>query len=62
MNLNVNQDVQDLFKHITAFQPTFMEIDATLKVFVPEYIPAVGEVDAYLKMPRPDNETELLGL
>lgn len=33
-----------------------MELDATLKVFIPEYIPAVGEVDAYLKMPRPDQE------
>ena len=39
-----------------------MEIDATLKVFIPEYITAVGEVDAYLKMPRPDGEQELLGL
>ena len=33
-----------------------MELDATLKAFIPEYIPAVGEVDAYLKIPRPDNE------
>lgn len=39
-----------------------MELEATLKVFVPEYIPAVGEVDAYLKMPRPDGELEQLGL
>jgi intraflagellar transport protein 46 len=39
-----------------------MELEATLKVFIPEYIPAVGEVDAYLKMPRPDGEQEQLGL
>lgn len=39
-----------------------MELEASLKVFVPEYIPAVGEVDAYLKMPRPDGEQEQLGL
>jgi len=35
-----------------------MELDANLKVFIPEFIPAVGEVDAYLKMSRPDKETE----
>jgi len=33
-----------------------------LKPFIPEYITAVGEVDAFLKMPRPDNKEELLGL
>jgi len=25
---------------------------------VPEYVPAVGEVDACLKMPRPDDDHE----
>jgi intraflagellar transport protein 46 len=39
-----------------------MELDATLKVFVPDYIPAVGEPDAYLKMARPDGEPETMGL
>lgn len=58
----MNQDIKELFKHITAFQPNFLEIDATLKVFIPEYLPAVGEVDAFLKMPRPDQEQETLGL
>lgn len=30
------------------------EIDTKLRAFVPDYIPAIGEVDAFLKMPRPD--------
>ena len=30
--------------------------------FVPEYMPAIGEVDAFLKIPRPDNKEEILGL
>ena len=29
-----------------------------VKPFVPEIIPAVGEVDAFLKMPRPDDASE----
>lgn len=38
------------------------EIDTELKPFIPEYIPAVGEVDAFLKIPRPDGDVEKLGL
>lgn len=33
-----------------------------LKPFMPEFIPAVGEVDAFLKIPRPDKREEVLGL
>lgn len=38
------------------------EIDTKLRAFVPDYIPAIGEVDAFLKMPRPDEKPETLGL
>ena len=33
-----------------------------LKPFVPEYIPCIGEVDAFLKMPKPDGQKEDLGI
>lgn len=33
-----------------------------LKPFIPEYLPAVGEVDAFLKPPRPDRLQETLGI
>lgn len=39
-----------------------MELEIKLKPFIPEYIPAIGEVDAFLKMPRPDVQNETLGL
>jgi intraflagellar transport protein 46 len=29
-------------------------LETKLKPFIPEYIPAIGEVDACLKMPKPD--------
>lgn len=29
---------------------------------MPEYIPSVGEVDAFLKMPKPDGQKEDLGI
>ena len=39
-----------------------MELDTKIKPFIPDYIPAVGEVDAFLKMPKPDGSNEDLGV
>jgi hypothetical protein len=33
-----------------------------LKPFIPDYVPAVGEVDACLKMNKPDGTKEDLGI
>ena len=39
-----------------------MELDTTLKCFIPEYIPSIGEMDACIKVPRPDGRDDELGL
>ena len=39
-----------------------MDLDTKLKPFIPDYVPAVGEVDACLKMPKPDGTKEDLGI
>lgn len=44
------------------YTPIIHELDTKLKAFIPEFIPAIGEVDAFLKMPRPDGQPETLGL
>ena len=44
------------------FQPTDIPLQTSLKPFIPEFVPAIGEVDAYLKIPRPDMREEKLGL
>jgi intraflagellar transport protein 46 len=36
--------------------------DITIKPFIPNYIPAIGVVDAFLKLNCPDNQPEELGL
>jgi intraflagellar transport protein 46 len=36
-----------------------IDLDRNLKPFVPDYIPSVGEVDAFLKMPKPDGTKDL---
>ena len=53
-NLNVGADVKDIFDYISRYKPQKIELETKLKPFVPEYVPAVGEVDAFLKMPKPD--------
>lgn len=37
-------------------------MDTKLKPFIPSYLPAIGEVDAFLKVNRPDTQNEELGL
>ena len=39
-----------------------MDLDTKIKPFIPDYIPAVGEVDAFLKMNKPGGEKEDLGI
>lgn len=61
-NLDVTSEIKELFKYITRYQPETKELDSKLRPFIPDYYPAVGEVDAYIKMPRPDAKEEILGL
>lgn len=58
----MSNEVKELFKKIERYQPVPVEMKGTLKPFIPEYIPSVGEVDAFLKMPRIDSKEEMLGL
>eukprot|EP00891_Asterochloris_glomerata_P007961 jgi/Astpho2/7961/gw1.00119.39.1_t len=39
-----------------------MEIETPLKPFIPEYVPATGDIDEFIKVPRPDGKPDLLGL
>ena len=61
-NLPVSQEVKEMFEYIQRYKPQKIELDTKMKPFIPDYIPAVGEVDAFLKMPKPDNAKEDLGI
>ena len=39
-----------------------VELDHKLKPFIPDFIPAVGDIDAFITVPRPDNKVDKLGL
>ncbi|CAK9062622.1 unnamed protein product [Durusdinium trenchii] len=57
----VSAEIEELFNCITRYKPHTIELDTVLKPFIPELIPSIGEVDAFLKMPRPDEATSGLG-
>lgn len=61
-HLNVAKEVRDLFEYIERYKPHEVELDTQLKCFIPEYIPAIGEIDGFIKVPRPDGEDDGLGL
>jgi len=60
--LKVGKDIKDLFQFITAFKPQSTDPEARIKPFIPDYLPAVGDIDTFVKIPRPDNKADNLGL
>ena len=54
----MSREVKELFDYIARYKPQKVELETKLKPFVPDYVPAVGEVAACLKMPRPDGSNK----
>lgn len=59
---NVSPEVKQLFSYIGLYTPRNIDLDVKLKPFIPEYVPAVGDTDPFLKIPRPDGVDDGLGL
>ena len=60
-HLNVSAEIKDLFQYIGRYKAHEVDLDTSLRCFVPDFIPAVGDMDAFLKVPRPDNTPDRLG-
>ncbi|KAM9299360.1 intraflagellar transport protein 46 homolog [Gastrophryne carolinensis] len=61
-HLPVSSEIKELFQYITRYTPHSINLDHRLKPFIPDFIPAVGDIDAFLKVPRPDGKPDNLGL
>ncbi|XP_022807618.1 intraflagellar transport protein 46 homolog [Stylophora pistillata] len=61
-HLPVSQEIKELFQYITRYTPQSIDLEHKLKPFNPDFIPAVGDIDAFLKVTRPDGKPETLGL
>lgn len=44
------------------YTPQNVELENKLCPFLPDFIPAVGDIDAFIKVPRPDGKKDTLGL
>jgi intraflagellar transport protein 46 len=61
-HLQVSGELKELFRHVTHYTPQSIELETQLRPFIPDYIPAIGDIDAFLKVSRPDGKTESAGL
>lgn len=61
-HLQVTPEVKELFSYILRYTPQTIELEHKLKPFIPDFIPAVGDIDAFVKVSRPDSKPEILGL
>lgn len=62
LNEKVTPEIQGLFDYIQRHKPADIELDTKLKPFIPDFIPAVGDIDSFLKIPPPDGKEDGLGL
>lgn len=61
-HLQVSDEIRELFQYIGRYKPQSHQLDSKLKPFIPDYIPAVGDIDEFIKVGRPDGKPEELGL
>lgn len=61
-SLPVSSEIKQLFTYIGRYEPQRQELETRLKPFIPDFIPAVGDIDAMMKIPRSDGVDHKLGL
>eukprot|EP00756_Hemistasia_phaeocysticola_P010008 Hpha_TRINITY_DN14980_c0_g1::TRINITY_DN14980_c0_g1_i1::g.142857::m.142857/K19682/IFT46; intraflagellar transport protein 46 len=61
-NLPVSKETKELFQFILFYKPHDIEVEPKLHPFIPDYIPAIGDIDGFIKVPRPDDKSDSLGL
>lgn len=59
-NYKLSNDIKELMHYIEEFTAERVEIQPILRPFFLDYIPAVGDVDPFLKIPRPDQASLLI--
>ena len=52
VDLSVSSEVREVFEYITRYVPQKIELDYKLKPFIPDFIPAVGDIDAFIKVKK----------
>jgi len=50
---SLQKQIQELFSYTKEYQPEAIELFPELKCFIPDYIPAIGDIDPMIKIPTP---------
>lgn len=58
----MNKEVRELFQYINQYKPPDLTLDVKMMCFVPDYLPSIGQIDTFIKVPRPDGKPDGLGL
>lgn len=53
-NVDAPTEIKELMQYISRYTPQQIPMEYKLKVFIPDYIPAVGDIDAFLKVTPPE--------
>ncbi|KAI5704051.1 hypothetical protein M8J75_001498 [Diaphorina citri] len=61
-HLATSTDLKEMFAYIEKYTPQPIDLTYKLRPFIPDYIPAVGDIDAFIKVARPDGRPDSLGL
>ncbi|KAJ3074877.1 Intraflagellar transport protein 46 [Podochytrium sp. JEL0797] len=59
---SLSDEMKEIFQYIARYHPQEIELEPQLQPFIPEFIPAIGDIDAFIKISRPDQKPEALGL
>ncbi|KAK6032049.1 hypothetical protein OSTOST_01783, partial [Ostertagia ostertagi] len=57
-----NEEELQLLSFVNAYQPEEIRPRPLLKLFIMDYLPAIGDIDAMIKIPRPDEVEDNIGL
>eukprot|EP00163_Fabomonas_tropica_P002184 TRINITY_DN1163_c1_g1_i2.p1 TRINITY_DN1163_c1_g1~~TRINITY_DN1163_c1_g1_i2.p1 ORF type:complete len:436 (-),score=98.82 TRINITY_DN1163_c1_g1_i2:958-2265(-) len=61
-HLQVSGEVKELFSYIGRYKPLDIDLPAHMDPFVPEFLPAAGDLEAFLTVPRPDGRVDGTGI
>ena len=61
-DLDCSDEIKELFSYISRYTAHNIELEHSLKPFIPDFIPAVGDIDAFLKIPKPNGLVDDIGL
>jgi intraflagellar transport protein 46 len=59
---SADEDLKKLMDYIDMYSPIDIDLAPTLQVFVPEWLPCIGDLDAFVKIAKPNQDTDLIGL